>query len=219
MPPAASGPSPSPISLYDPAVSRRAKSCPALASRPIPTRLVPPSPTPRAMLATPMGASNLDAIIDEGTPTIGWIGPALLGILIAAFGWAGRVFEWLSTLATKPPTTAPATAAPSAAVTPSPQPTPPPPSPTPLVPWGNGLQVISRSNAANLKQIAQLQGVFGTDGIQWAWPSDCSPLLPVQTWPGEKLARQVEAWALYDLGTIRPTVEISVTHAPVRNLN
>jgi len=47
-----------------------------------------------------MGASNLDAIIDEGTLTIGWIGLALLGILIAAFGWAGRVFEWLGTLAT-----------------------------------------------------------------------------------------------------------------------
>ena len=30
-----------------------------------------------------------------GTLTIGWVGPALLGILIAAFGWAGRVFEWL----------------------------------------------------------------------------------------------------------------------------
>ena len=53
-----------------------------------------------ARAATPMGASNLDAIIDEGTPTIGWVGPALLGILIAAFGWAGRVFEWLGTLAT-----------------------------------------------------------------------------------------------------------------------
>ena len=47
-----------------------------------------------------MGASNLDAIIDEGTLTIGWVGPALLVILIAAFGWAGRVFEWLGTLAT-----------------------------------------------------------------------------------------------------------------------
>ena len=63
---------------------------------------VPPSPTLRASrsVATPMGASNLDAIIDEGTLTIGWVGPALLGILIAAFGWAGRVFEWLGTLAT-----------------------------------------------------------------------------------------------------------------------
>ena len=66
---------------------------------PTPTRLVPPSPTPRALLATPMGASNLDAIIDEGTLTIGRIGPAQRGILIAAFGWAGRVFEWLGTLA------------------------------------------------------------------------------------------------------------------------
>jgi hypothetical protein len=54
-----------------------------------------PWPTP-----TPMGASNLDAILDEGTLTIGWVGPALLGILIAAFGWAGRVFEWLWSLAT-----------------------------------------------------------------------------------------------------------------------
>jgi len=35
-----------------------------------------------------------------GTLTIGWVGPALMGILIAAFGWAGRVFEWLGTLAT-----------------------------------------------------------------------------------------------------------------------
>jgi len=67
---------------------------------PTTTRLVPPSPTPRALLATPIGASNLDAIIDEGTLTIGWVGPALLGILIAAFGWAGRVFEWLRMLAT-----------------------------------------------------------------------------------------------------------------------
>jgi hypothetical protein len=60
---------------------------------PTTTRLVPPSPTRS-------GASNLDAIINEGTLTIGWVGPALLGILIAAFGWAGRVFEWLGTLAT-----------------------------------------------------------------------------------------------------------------------
>ncbi len=62
------------------------------------------SPAPRVprSVATPTrsGASNLDAIIDEGTLTIGWVGPALLGILIAAFGWAGRVFEWLGTLAT-----------------------------------------------------------------------------------------------------------------------
>jgi len=28
----------------------------------------------------------LDAIMDEGTLAIGWVGPALLGILIAAFG-------------------------------------------------------------------------------------------------------------------------------------
>ena len=61
---------------------------------PTTTRLVPPSPTRS-------GASNLDAIINEGTLTIGWVGPALLGILIAAFGWAGRVFEWLGTLATR----------------------------------------------------------------------------------------------------------------------
>jgi len=64
---------------------------------PTPTRLVPPSPTPRAVINTPVGSSNLDAIIDKGTLTIGGGGPALLGILIAAFGWAGRVFEWLAT--------------------------------------------------------------------------------------------------------------------------
>ena len=31
----------------------------------------------------------LDAIMDEGTLAIGWVGPALLGILIAAFGRGG----------------------------------------------------------------------------------------------------------------------------------
>jgi len=124
-----------------------------------------------------------------------------------------------STPATVPPTTIPTIMAPLATVTPLPQPTTPPPSPTPLVPWGGGLQLISKSNATGLKEVAQLKGVFGTDGIQWAWPPDTSPRLAVQTWPGEKLARQVEAWALYDLGTLKPTVEISVTHTPVRNLN
>jgi hypothetical protein len=47
-----------------------------------------------------MGASNLDAIINEGTLTIGWVGPALLEILIAAFAWATGVFNWLWSLAT-----------------------------------------------------------------------------------------------------------------------
>jgi WD40 repeat protein len=128
-------------------------------------------------------------------------------------------------MTTQPPTAIPATATLPATVTPLPQPTTPPPSPTPapsptpLVPWGGGLQLISKSNAASLKEVAQLKGIFGTDGIQWAWPPDHSPLLAVQTWPGEKLTQQVEDWALYDLGTLKPTVEISVTHAPVRNLN
>ena len=44
--------------------------------------------------------SGLELKIGKGTLTIGWVGPALLGILIAAFGWAGRVFQWLGTLAT-----------------------------------------------------------------------------------------------------------------------
>ena len=44
-------------------------------------RLVPPSLTPRATVATPIGASNLDTIINEGTLTIGWVGPALLAVL------------------------------------------------------------------------------------------------------------------------------------------
>ena len=126
---------------------------------------------------------------------------------------------------TEPPAAVPATATLPATVTPLPQPTTPlasptpAPSPTPLVPWGGGLQLISKSNATSLKEVTQLGGIFGTDGIQWAWPPDRSPLLAVQTWPGEKLARQVEAWALYDLGTLKPSIEISVTHAPVRNLN
>jgi len=46
-----------------------------------PSRLVPLSPTPRAPrgVATPMRASNLDAIIDEGTLTIGWCRPGAAG--------------------------------------------------------------------------------------------------------------------------------------------
>ena len=64
------------------------------------TRLVPPSPTPRAVINTPIGSSNIDNIIDQGTLTIGWIGPGLFAILIAAFAWGTRVFEWLGTLAT-----------------------------------------------------------------------------------------------------------------------
>jgi len=139
----------------------------------------------------------------------------ILAVLLAACASVPTT----STPATVPPTTIPPTMAPPATVTPLPQPTTPPPSPTPLVPWGGGLQLISKSNAGGLKEVAQLKGIFGPDGIQWAWPPDTSPLLAVQTWPGEKLARQVEAWALYDLGTLKPTVEISVTHTPVRNLN
>jgi hypothetical protein len=53
--------------------------------RPTPTRLVPPSPTPRAVINTPVGSSNLDTIINEGMLTIGRV---------------GRVFEWLWSLAT-----------------------------------------------------------------------------------------------------------------------
>jgi hypothetical protein len=67
---------------------------------PTSTRLVPPSPTPRAVINTPIGSSNIDNIIDQGTLTIGWIGPGLFAILIAAFAWGTRVFEWLGTLAT-----------------------------------------------------------------------------------------------------------------------
>jgi len=31
---------------------------------------------------------------------IGWVGPALFGILFAAFAWATGVFQWLWALAT-----------------------------------------------------------------------------------------------------------------------
>jgi hypothetical protein len=60
---------------------------------------VPPSPTPRAVINTPIGSSNIDSILDQGTLTIGWIGPGLFAILIAALAWGARVFEWLGTLA------------------------------------------------------------------------------------------------------------------------
>ena len=65
----------------------------------MPWRPTPPPPALRSV-ATPMGASNLDAIINEGTLTIGWVGPALFGILFAAFAWAIGVFQWLWSLAT-----------------------------------------------------------------------------------------------------------------------
>jgi hypothetical protein len=67
---------------------------------PAATWFVLPSPTPRAVINTPIGSSNIDNIIDQGTLTIGWIGPGLFAILIAAFAWGTRVFEWLGTLAT-----------------------------------------------------------------------------------------------------------------------
>ena len=61
---------------------------------------MPPSPTPRAVINTPIGLSNIDNILDQGTLTIGWIGTGLFAILIAAFAWGARVFEWLWALAT-----------------------------------------------------------------------------------------------------------------------
>ena len=67
---------------------------------PTSTRLVPPSPTPRAVINTPIGSSNLDYIMQQGTLVIGWVGPALFLILFSAFAWATGVFNWLWSLAT-----------------------------------------------------------------------------------------------------------------------
>jgi len=69
---------------------------------PTSTRLVPPSPTPRVTrsVETPIGSSNLGFIMQQGTLVIGWVGPALFGILFAAFAWATGVFQWLWSLAT-----------------------------------------------------------------------------------------------------------------------
>jgi hypothetical protein len=69
---------------------------------PAPTWIVPPSPTPRVTrsVETPVGSSNLDYIMKQGTLVIGWVGPALFGILFAAFAWATGVFNWLWSLAT-----------------------------------------------------------------------------------------------------------------------
>jgi hypothetical protein len=60
------------------------------------------SPTPRVTrsVETPIGSSKIDNILDQGTLTIGWIGPGLFAILIVAFAWGTQVFEWLGTLAT-----------------------------------------------------------------------------------------------------------------------
>ena len=57
------------------------------------------------------------------------------------------------------------------------------------MPWGSGLQLISKSNVGGLKQVAQLKGLFGPDSIQWAWLPDHSPLLAVQTWPVHALVK------------------------------
>jgi WD40 repeat protein len=147
---------------------------------------------------------------------------AVLAMLLAAC--AGRPTPVQVTI---PPTDVPATSVPvasaTASATPSPQPTmtppSPTPSPTPLVPWGSGLQLISKSNVSSLKQVAQISGVFGTDGIQWAWQPDRRPLLALHQWPGANVTRQMEDWAIYDLGTLKPTIEITASHALVRNLN
>ena len=64
------------------------------------TWFVPPSPTPRVVLETPVGSSNIDFIMQQGTLVIGWVGPALFAILFAAFGWGTKVFQWLWALAT-----------------------------------------------------------------------------------------------------------------------
>ena len=66
------------------------------------TWFVPPSPTPRVTrsVETPVGSSNLDTIMQQGTLVIGWVGPALFGILFTAFAWATGVFQWLWSLAT-----------------------------------------------------------------------------------------------------------------------
>ena len=64
------------------------------------TWIVPPSPTPRVILSTPIGSSNLDFIMQQGTLVIGWVGPALFAILFAAFAWATGAFNWLWSLAT-----------------------------------------------------------------------------------------------------------------------
>ena len=63
---------------------------------------MPPSPTPRVArsVATPIGSSNIGFIMQQGTLVIGWVGPALFGILFAAFAWATGVFQWLWALAT-----------------------------------------------------------------------------------------------------------------------
>ena len=60
---------------------------------PVATWIVPPSPTP-------VGSSNIDFIMQQGTLVIGWVGPALFAILFAAFAWGTRVFQWLWSLAT-----------------------------------------------------------------------------------------------------------------------
>jgi hypothetical protein len=69
---------------------------------PVATWFVPPSPTPRVTrsVETPIGSSGIDTIMQQGTLVIGWVGPALFGILFAAFAWGPRVFQWLWALAT-----------------------------------------------------------------------------------------------------------------------
>jgi len=67
---------------------------------PVATWIVPPSPTPRVILSTPIGSSSIGFIQQQATLVIGWVGPALFSILFAAFAWATGVFQWLWALAT-----------------------------------------------------------------------------------------------------------------------
>ena len=66
----------------------------------VPTWIVPPSPTPRVILETPIGSSSIGFIQQQATLVIGWVGPALFSTLFAAFAWATGVFNWLWSLAT-----------------------------------------------------------------------------------------------------------------------
>jgi hypothetical protein len=41
---------------------------------------------------TPIGSSNINFIMQQGTLVIGWVGPALFAIVFAAFVWRTKVF-------------------------------------------------------------------------------------------------------------------------------
>lgn len=116
------------------------------------------------------------------------------------------------------PTNTPAA---TATWTPQPSPTPvppsPTPSPTPWAPWAGGLQTISKTNAAGLKEVARLTSTeFGAGFLNVGWPAGRAPLMAVYQYDSAEQTPIMDSWAVYDLGTLKQTIHVTATHSRLR---